>query len=147
MTKVNAIAVRKPIQRSGESVVPCRIDLPEHIYDQYAAEADKKGKDPELLMRERLVQVLPQNDQGLWFSAADKKRLEQCIGHMCSDANGALQRLEPLSHITVEGLDIRIDPTILKRLSTRTLRGQTLNQLIVQQVQKALKQYVGLLPY
>jgi len=137
----------KPIDRGGQQVVPCRIDLPEHVYDAYAGQADKIGKDPELVMMERLIRCLPQIETGLYFNNSEKKRLEACTGHMCSDANGALQRLEPLSKMTVEGLEIKIDPTVLKRLSTRTARGQTLEQLIRVQIDRALKQYVGLMPF
>jgi len=147
MANIQSIPIRRAIHHNGESIVPCRIDLPEHVFDAYAAQADKAGKDPELWMQERLVRCLPQTEPGLWFSPSEKKRLEACVGRMVNDAGGALQRLEPLSKITVEGLTIKIDPIVLKRLSTRTLRGQTLNQLIEQQVERALKQYVGLLPY
>lgn len=124
-----------------------RLDLPEHIFDQYSGQADKAGKDVEQLMAERLTRTLPQVDNGLWFTSEEKKRLETIVGHMVADGQGALQRLEPIQKIDVSGVCIRLDPQVIKRLSTRTLRGQSLNQLIEQQVVKALKQYVGLLPY
>lgn len=125
-----------------------RLNLPEHIFDQYAAQAERAGgKDVEVLMAERLVRCAPQAEPGLYFNAAEKKRLDACIGRPVGDANGALQRLEPLSRIDVSGVAIKLDPTTLTRLSTRTRRAQSLNQLIEEVVVKALKQYVGLLPY
>ncbi len=124
-----------------------RLELPEHVFDQYSGQADKVGKDPELLMTERLIRCAPQIESGLYFTNDEKKRLEKCLGHMVSDGTGALQRLEPMSKIDVGGVTITLDALILKKLSTRTLRGQTLEQLIEKTVTKALRQYVGLEPY
>lgn len=129
-------------------VAHCRVELPEHIFDLYVTQADKQdGKDPEKLMEERLIRCVGQVDQGLYFTLADKKRLEVCIGRSVGDARGALQHLEPLSRIDVSGVVIQLDPVVLKRLETRTRRGQSLEQLIREQVNRALKQYVGLMPY
>lgn len=150
-TQSPAAAARKSTAALGTvnavTTALVRLNLPEATFDQYAAQADRAGVEVEKLMESRLTQALPQTDAGLWLTLAQKKRLEACVGRTLTDGEGALQRLEPLSRITVEGQVIRLDPTLLKRLSTRTRRGQTLQQLIEQEVVKALKQYVGLLPY
>jgi hypothetical protein len=139
----------KPNGHTPPPVMQVRLELPLHVFEQYAQQAEKtgQGKIPEQVMVDRLLKCAEQHDAGLWLTAAEKKRLEACVGHMVNDGQGALQRLEPLSRITIEGLTFQIDPIVLKRLSTRTRRGQTLEQLIKEQVQRALKQYVGLLPY
>lgn len=148
MPSAATATVRKVIhQENAQPLEQCRVDLPAHVVGAYEAQALKQGKHPETLMAERLVKCEKHSDAGLWFNAAEKKRLEACVGHPCAQADGILQRLEPLSRLTVEGIELRIDPVVLKRLSTRTMRGQTLEQLIRQQVDRALKQYVGLLPY
>jgi hypothetical protein len=125
-----------------------RLELPEHVFDQYSGQAEKSGgRDPEVVMAERLIRCANQVESGLYFNQAEKKRLEACVGHMVADAQGALQRLEPLSRINVSDVTIRLDPVVLQRLSTRCRRGQTIQQLITEQTVKALKQYVGMLPY
>jgi hypothetical protein len=125
----------------------CRVELPEHVFDTYAEQAKAVGKDPELLMTERLTRCAKQIDSGLHFNNAEKKRLELFLGHMVADAAGALQRLEPLSKINVSDVNITIDPVVLKRLSTRIPRGQEMGKFMEKLIIKSLRQYVGLEPY
>lgn len=125
-----------------------RLLLPPHIYDQYAEPAIAGGKDPEAAMAERLCQVASHKQPGIWFGPEEKKRLESFLGRAIgTDAGGILQRLDAVRLITVEGVSVALPMSTLKRLSTRMRRGQTLEQLIQEQTVKALRQFVGELPY
>lgn len=125
-----------------------RLQLPPHVYEAYAAPAIEAGKDPEAAMAERLCSVVGQEQPGIWFGPEEKKRLESFLGRaLGTDPVGVLQRLDAVRNITVEGVMVTLPATTLMRLSTRMRRGQTLEQLIQEQTVKALRQYVGELPY
>jgi hypothetical protein len=125
-----------------------RLQLPPHVYDQYAEPAIAAGKDPEVAMAERLCNVASQRQPGIWFGPEEKVRLEKFLGRAIgTEASGVLQRLDAVRMIDVSGTKVELPMTTLKRLSTRMRRGQTLEQLIQEQTVKALRQFVGELPY
>jgi hypothetical protein len=123
------------------------VELGEHVYDIYAEQAMKEGKDPEQVMAERLNRCKEQKDSGLFFNDQQKKRLCHCLGHSVGDAEGALQWLEIICKIHVEKTEIELEPRLRQRLSTRVPRGGTIEKLIEQAALKGLRVFAGMEPW
>lgn len=148
VTKKPRTTTTQPGTLNEVTVSHVRLTLPPHVYDAYAEPAIAAGKDPEVAMAERLCNVVSQKQPGIWFGPEEKKRLEAFLGRAIgTEASGVLQRLDAVRMIDVSGTKVELPMTTLKRLSTRMRRGQTLEQLIQEQTVKALRQFVGELPY
>lgn len=137
---------------SERKVVSVRLELPEHVYDLYEGQADKLSRDIESLMTQRLTRFAENGDNGLFFTDAQKKRLEKIVGRGIGDAEGALQHLESTHKIRVnmpqEPIEIELDAKLLQRLTSRlgAYRGQTMQSLITREALRGLKQFCGLEP-
>lgn len=126
--------------------VRATLDLDEPTYDAYAEQAMKRNLEPETVMAERLRIAKTWIDGGIHFNAAQAKRLSTAVGHTVSDAEGALQRLETIGQIVVDGVVIQLEPRVLQRLKSRVFRGQTLEGVIRREVLLGLKRFCGLEP-
>lgn len=128
-------------------IVRTTIDLNEQTYDQYYEQATALNREVEDVMAQRLQKCVGQRDNGLFFNDAQKKRLDKCVGHNIGDAEGALQRLENLSKITVDDIVIELDPRLKQRLDSRAkMRRKDLAELIRHEVVMGLKRFAGLEP-
>lgn len=127
-------------------VVRTMLELPEAVYDAYAEQALKAGKETETLLEQRLNKCQGHADQGLFFNDAQAKRLFHVLGKTVSDAEGALQRLETICLLDVGDVKIEVEPRILQRLKSRVFRGQTLEGVIRKEVLMGLKRFCGLEP-
>lgn len=129
------------------TVVRMTLDLPEYVHDQYVLQSMETGKEVEDVMALRLLKCAQQKEDGLWFDNSQKKRLDRCVGHTISNAEGALQRLENLSKITVDDITIELEPRLKQRLASRaTMRRKDLTELIRHEVIMGLKRFAGLEP-
>lgn len=129
------------------TTVRVAVELSEHVYDAYAEQAIKRNVEPEQLMAERLRRTKDQQDDGMFFNDAQKRRLCRCVGHTVGDADGALQWLEMIAKIKVNDVTIELEPRLLQKMSTRVPRGGTIERLISSEVVKGLRRFVGLDPW
>ncbi len=131
----------------GEQVtVICRVELPEHVYDVFAEEALKLGREPETIMSERLNRCKGITGSGIYFNEAQKKRLGSVIGHTVSDAEGALQRLETATVIDVSGFQFELDPRLIQRLKTRVYRGESYDDVMYREIVRGLMTFASMSP-
>lgn len=126
--------------------VICRVELPEHIYDIYAEESMKRGKEVEEVMAERLTRCQSISGSGIYFNEDQKRRLGSVIGHTVSEAEGALQRLETSTVIDVSGFQFELDPRLVQRLKTRVYRGERYDDVMYREIVRGLMTFAGMSP-
>lgn len=123
-----------------------RLELPEHIYDIYAEEALKRGREPEQIMGERLNRCKGISGSGIYFNDDQKKRLGNVVGHTVNDAEGALQRLETATIVDVSGFQFELDPRLIQRLKTRVYRGEHYEDVVYREIVRGLMNFAGMNP-
>jgi len=137
--------VRRGIANEVVTVI-IRLELPEHLYNHYASEAAKRNREPEQVMAERLTRCQTITGSGIYFDEEQKKRLSNVIGHTVADAEGALQRLETSTVVSVEGYDFALDPRLIQRLKTRVFRGERYEDVMHREIVRSLMTYAGMNP-
>lgn len=126
-------------------IVRTSVELTEQVYDIYAKQGIERGMDPEQMMAERLRRCAPQKDVGLYFNDQQRKRLFTAIGRSAGDTEGALQHLENFTAIRIGDVTVELEPRLLKRLASRAgAYRKSTEQLIQEEVVRALKEYTGL---
>lgn len=128
------------------TIVTCRVDLPEHIYDAYAAIAVRTNIEIEDILQQQLLRCRDIIGSGIYFNESQKKRLSNVVGHTVADAEGALQRLETSTVIDVSGFKFELDPRLVQRLKTRVFRGESYEDVMYREIVRALMTFAGMNP-
>jgi hypothetical protein len=146
---------QRRVQQQGQSapgvpnsvvIVTCRIDLPEAVYDSYAALAARSNREVEDLLQQQLLRCRDIIGSGIYFNEAQKKRLSNVVGHTVADAEGALQRLETSTVIDVSGFSFDLDPRLVQRLKTRVFRGEDYSDVMYREIVRGLMTFAGMSP-
>jgi len=128
------------------TIVTCRVDLPDGLYEAYAEDAEKRGRQVEDILAERLTRCRGITGSGIYFNEEQKKRLSNVIGHTVADAEGALQRLETSTVVDVSGFAFDLDPRLIQRLKTRVYRGETYEDVMHREIVRGLMTFAGMSP-
>lgn len=128
------------------TIVTCRVDLPESLYDAYAALAARSNIQVEDLLLQQLSRCRDMIGSGIYFNESQKKRLSNVVGHTVADAEGALQRLETSTIIDVSGFKFELDPRLVQRLKTRVFRGEEYSDVMHREIVRALMTFAGMSP-
>lgn len=95
---------------------------------------------------ERNVRVVataePENQLGHYVSKEDWHRLSGALGINLRDSTDLVNHVEAMTHIRVEGVDIKLEPGLIHRLRSRAVR-QDFNAFLKAQVLTLLHGYVG----
>jgi hypothetical protein len=132
----------QPIQ----SAVLNRIRLT--VSDALLADLEKQAKSRkttvERLITERFKAFVSYDDQKpLYFTDAERQRLESLIGKNVSTADEALTMLTRALSVRTDGVEFVLNPRLLARLKSRCFQsdfGKWLSQLIVEE----LERFVGM---
>lgn len=128
------------------TIVTCRVDLPEHLYDAYADIAARSNREIEEILLQQLTRCRDIIGSGIYFNESQKKRLSNVIGHTVADAEGALQRLETSTVVDVSGFHFELDPRLIQRLKTRVFRSETYSDVMHREIVRALMTFAGMNP-
>lgn len=129
---------------STSTRVKLSISIPEPLADVYAERAAKLGITVEQEIANRLKHCQTHTSLfGLYINDDERQRLGQLTGKLMATPADVLAHVEHTAVIRVGDIDIPLDGQLLVRLNTRTF-GKTFDQMIRDEVVKALEVFVGL---
>ena len=117
-----------------------RIALSDDLCDLYQSQADRLNIPIEQILRDRLrMAVTFVDSKPLYFDDADRQDLEALLGKNLANARDALQTIRRYLTVKVEGVSIKLKPTLLARLKSRCFVadfGKWLTNIIVEELER-----------
>lgn len=141
----------KPLHRTQVAGQPTTVTIActvtEQVYDDYYEQSLSRGIPVEQLMAERLTRARNQKHDCLVFTADQKTRLDHAVGHVVADAEGALQRIVNQMALKVEDVDVKLEPRLIARISTRAkAMRKDFGKCVRDEVVAGLRRFTGLDP-
>lgn len=96
----------------------------------------------EMEERGSFAAVNPPTPHGHYIAQEDWNRLSSALGVNLKDTTDLCTHVEAMSHIRVEGVDIRLEPGLLHRLRSRCVRRE-FNEFLNETVLRLLHGEVG----
>ncbi len=142
------VQARQQTTAPVSSQVVVTIRLNEALYDVYAEQAIKAGRDVGDEIAQRLIRCVDYNAQApLYLDDAQRGELERALGHNLSKHNipWMIARLSELLTLKVGEVEVPLPEQVQARLRTRVFRGEDYASVLKREVINGLKRFVGLL--
>ena len=107
--------------------VCCRVELNEDVLLQYEIQAAGRSISIEALLAERLTKCIDHNaSRGMYFNDADRSDLETLFGgRTLATAPQAIAAGKAMATVTVGGVNVELDQTLVKRAASRAQSERT----------------------
>jgi len=126
------------------SYVAAHIVISGELANIFSELAAKEGKRMEEVISERLYRTARYDAaKPLYFNDEERIRLEAVCGKNLNSASEAVEELERRSTISVEGIDIHLEPRLLMRIDSRRF-GLSLEEVVRREVVYGLESFVGM---
>jgi hypothetical protein len=132
---------------TGISTTIIRIELPEHIYQDYMKQADASGKDLEHVLVRRLIDCREYDLYGgkpLRLSPTERHEIERLFSRSFGTGSDLVLFLKRNFHLTVEGVKVPISGQLLSRMKDRCGQRREWKTFLAETIIKQLEHYAGM---
>lgn len=124
--------------------VAIRVALPESIVDIYDRQSQKRGRDLEAEIADRLRTFAGvASEKPIILNDDDRRAIETLLKRNMNTSIELVKELERALTVTVGGLDITLSPMLLAKLQSRCI-GEDFSTFLKREITRRLEEFVGM---